>query len=249
MAWWSGLSRATRRRLGVCVATAALILPLEAALLAALHSGDDADAAHAWAGSLSTADLQDAAAHIQDYPFYYRRAIMTALEPNDRALVWRQHLATYAATHSLDAASRQLLARAIASMRPEVFDDGAPADAVADLTNDFDIAVGLFGRRTAIDLFISLGPDTSSFDALPITHRAALVVRGWLGANAALADCDCSPATPESCEAAGYSGADQCSTAASCEPDVLWPMSGVVWSAPATGTCALIDRPQADQPR
>jgi hypothetical protein len=228
----------------VCVATAALTLPLEAALLAALRSGDDLAAAHAWAGSLSDAGLQDAAAHIQDYPFYYRRAIMTALEPDDRALVWRQHLASYAATHALDAASRQLIARAIATMRPEVFDDGAPADAVAELTNAFEIATGLFGRRTAIDLFIRLGPDTSSFDALPVRERAAAAVRGWLGANARLADCDCSPATPESCDAAGYFGADACSTSFSCEPDVLWPMTGVVWSAPATGTCTLIHTSQ-----
>jgi hypothetical protein len=234
------LSRATRRRLIVCAAACVLALPAEAALLAAMRAPNGTEGARDWAASLSVTDLQDASQRIQDYPYYYRRAIMAALEPDDRAATWRHYLQNYASTHSLDPASRLVINRAVAAMTPEVFDDGAPAEQLAELSTVFDIGVGLFGRRTAVDLFMRLGPDdggAESLAALPVAERMSARLRGWLSVNAENADCDCTTAFGGSCDVAGLTGAEVCSAAASCEPDVSWPMSGVAWSFPANGLC------------
>ena len=233
-------SRATRRRLIVCAAACVLALPAEAALLAAMRT-PGAGAAREWAGSLKHDDLQDAAQRIQDYPYYYRRAIMAALEPDDRAATWRRYLQNYAASHSLDPASRAVITRAITAMTPEVFDDGAPAEQLAELSSVFDMGVTLFGRRTAIDLFMRLGPDDSgaeSLAALPVVERMSARLRGWLSVNAANNDCDCTTAFATSCDAAGVTSADVCAASTGCEPDVNWPMSGVAWAFPANGVCS-----------
>lgn len=239
------LSRVTRRRLIVCAATAVLALPAEAALLALTRTtrAPNANAAaRDWAESLSNGDLQDAAQRIQDYPYFYRRAIMTALEPEDRSAAWRRYLRSYAAARSLDPASRLVINRAIAAMTPEVFDDGAPGDHLAELSAVFDIAVGLFGRRTAVDLFMRFGPDDSavaSLHALPFSERMGLHLRGWLGVQAGALDCDCTTSFAASCDAVTLTGTETCSTAQGCDPDVSWPMSGVAWAFPSNGVCSI----------
>lgn len=242
-AFAASLSRATRRRILVCAAAAVLALPAEAALLASMSSRatSNDEAAREWAESLDSSALQDAAQRIQEFPYYYRRAIMTALEPDERSAAWRRYLTNYAATHSLDPASRLVIRRAIAAMTPEVFDDGAPADQLAELSTVFDIGVGLFGRRTAIDLFMRLGPDENgaeSLAALPLVERVSARVRGWLNVQAAGGDCDCTTAFGSSCDVAGFTSAEVCAAATGCEPDVSWPMSGVAWAFTANGVCS-----------
>ncbi len=237
------LSRATRRRLVACAAAVVLALPAEAALLALINAPSAGDAALDWAESLSNDDLQDVAQRIQEFPYFYRRAIMTALEPADRSAAWRRYLAGYAASHQLDPASRLVINRAISAMTPEVFDDGAPADQLAELAAIFDIAAGIFGRRTAIDLFMRLGPDDGSAEslrALPLGERVSATLRGWLSANANAEDCDCTTAFGASCDLSGLTGAEICATASGCEPDVNWPMSGVAWAFPANGVCSSL---------
>ena len=243
------LSRATRRRLYVCAAAALLALPAEAALLAGMRASSSDDAAREWAGNLGNEELQDAAGRIQEFPYYYRRAIMTALEPDERAAAWRRYLTGYAATHPLDPASRAVISRAIRAMTPEVFDDGAPADQLAELANVFDISVNLFGRRTAVDLFMRLGPDDSgveSLAALPLRERISARLRNYFNASAEAGDCDCTTAFGASCDAAGLTSAETCAAATGCEPDVNWPMSGVAWAFPSNGICsAILSSPQA----
>src|SRR6185369_1443347 len=105
-----------RRILIGCALVAAIAVPVEGVLLAAMRTPSPAAAAHEWAAGLSHDDLQDASLRIQNYPYFYRRAIMTALEPAGRAQVWRRYLATYANTHpDLDVAARALLGRAAAA--------------------------------------------------------------------------------------------------------------------------------------
>jgi hypothetical protein len=235
------LSPVTRRRLVACAAVAVCAVPTEVALLGAIHTPRAGDGARAWADSLSADRLQDAAQRIQDYPYFYRRAIMAALDPDDRAAAWRGYLRTWAATHPLDPASRAVINRAIAAMTPDVFDDAAPANQLAELSAVFDISVGLFGRRTAIDLFMRLGPDdglVAPLNALPITERISARLRGWMTVNAAAFDCDCTTAFGASCDVSGLTGAEVCSTGTGCEPDVSWPMSGAAWAFPANGTCS-----------
>ena len=128
-------------------------------------------------------------------------------------------------------------------MTPEIFDDGAPADQLAELSAVFDIGVGLFGRRTAIDLFMRLGSDdgsTASMHALPFAERVSAQLRGWLNVNAEAQDCDCTTAFGASCDVAGLTGAEVCAAASGCEPDVNWPMSGVAWAFPANGLCTSL---------
>ena len=247
------LSRATRRRLIACAAVAVLALPAEAALVAMINAPSNDEAAREWAESLNGNDLQDAAQRIQEYPYFYRRAIMTALEPDDRAATWRRFLSNYASTHSLDPASRVAITRAIAAMTPDVFDDGAPADQLAELAAVFDISVGLFGRRTAIDLFMRLGSDeggiapAASMAALPFAERINARLRGWLNVNAAAEDCDCTTAFGASCDTAGLTSAEVCAAASGCEPDINWPMTGVAWAFPANGVCSALQGASARQ--
>jgi hypothetical protein len=124
-----------------------------------------------------------------------------------------------------------------------VFDDGAPADQLAELANVFDISVSLFGRRTAVDLFMRLGPDDNgveSLAALPLGERLHARLRGYFSASAENGDCDCTTAFGASCDAAGLTAAETCAAASGCEPDVSWPMSGVAWAFPSNGICSAI---------
>jgi hypothetical protein len=231
-----------KRRLIAFSVVAALAVPVEAVLVAAMRTPDAAAAAGEWAARLSDNDLQDVAIRIQDYTYLYRRAIMTALEPEGRALVWRRYLAAYVQSHpDLDLTSRALIARASAAMTPEVFDDNPPADRVAELATIFDIALQLFGRTTATDLFMRLGPDDGSDAALPLAQRLTDSVRNWITVYARAADCECSTHFVTSCDVSGAAG-DVCSDALGCEPDVSWPMCGVAWAAPCNGTCTTIER-------
>lgn len=236
------LTRRTHRLVIACAVMVTLMVPVEAVLLAALRTPDAPAAARAWAMRLSNDNLQDAALHIQTYPYFYRRAIMTALEPDTRAQVWRRYLTSYAASHpELDVTARALLTRAAAAMTPDVFDDNPPADRVAELTTVFNIGLTVFGRRTATDLFMRLGPDDSSYAALPLTERAANTVRHWVTTYARDADCECSTQFATSCDVSGASG-DACAESTGCEPMVTWPMCGVAWAAPCNGTCTVASR-------
>ena len=68
----------SRRRLIAFALVAALAVPVEAVLVAALRTPSADVAAREWASALSDNDLQDVALRIQDYTYLYRRAIMTA---------------------------------------------------------------------------------------------------------------------------------------------------------------------------
>lgn len=232
----------TRRLLIACAVLIALAVPVEAVLLAVIRTPDAAAAARNWAASLSPSDLQDVALHIQEYPYLYRRAIMTALEPDDRAQVWHRYLNGYlAANPDLDANGRLLVNRALAAMTADVFNDDPPVDQVAELASVFDVSVSVLGRRTATDLFMRLGPEDGSDAALPAAVRVSNAVREWVTLHARAADCDCSTRFITSCDVAGAAG-DSCSDAASCDPDLRWPMCGTAWAVPCNGLCMATSR-------
>ena len=238
-----GLTK-TARFVIACVMVLAVSATIEAGLLAALRTPDAASAASGWVSSLSASELQDAALRIHTYPYFYRRAIMTALEPDDRALTWRRYLATYAAAHpELDITARALLTRASAAMTPEVFDDTPPAERLNELATIYEISLTMLGRRVATDLFLRLGPDENGLSALPVSERLAHTVRNWVTLHASGSDCDCAAQLPVSCDASGAAG-DICTTTSGCEPIVAWPMCGLVWSLPCNGTCTTLTRAQ-----
>lgn len=231
------LTAQTRRLVIGCALLLMFAVPIEAVLIAAMRAPDAPAAARTWAAALNSETLQDAALHIQSYPYFYRRAIMTALEPEARSQTWRRYLANYAGSHpNLNIAARALLSRAAAAMTPDVFDDNPPPDRVAELGNIFDIGVTVFSRRTATDLFMRLGPDEGTFDALPVMERVTSAVRDWVTLYARSADCDCSAVFPTSCDVSGAIG-DTCTETNGCEPVVTWPMCGVAWAAPCNGVC------------
>lgn len=238
----TGLSHRTHRLLIACAMLVLVAVPVETVLLAAMRTPDATMAAREWATGLSPENLQDAALHIESYPYYYRRAIMTALEPAGRAQVWRRYLTAYGAAHpDLGTAARALLARAASAMTPDVFDDNPPADRVAELANIFDVSLTVFGRRTATDLFMRLGPDDTSSDALPMAQRATDAVREWITLHARSGDCECSVQFPTSCDVSGASG-DTCSEASGCDALAGWPACGVAWAAPCNGLCTTLSR-------
>jgi hypothetical protein len=228
----------TRRLLIGCALVAAIAVPVEGVLLAAMRTPSHAAAARVWATSLSADDLQDASLRIETYPYFYRRAIMTALEPAGRAQVWRRYLATYAAAHpDLDVAARALLGRAAAAMSADVFDDNPPADHIAELATVFEIGLNVFGRRTAADLFMRLGPDDTSYEQLPVSERMTNLVRDWISVHAAsAADCECTSLFPTSCDVSNAAG-ELCGESNSCDPIVSWPSCGVAWATPCNGVC------------
>jgi hypothetical protein len=236
------MSRKTHRLLITCAVLAMLAAPVETVLLAAMRVPDATAAAREWATGLSVSELQDAALHIQSYPYFYRRAIMTALEPEARSQVWRRYLASYTSAHpNMDVTARALIGRASAAMTPEVFDDNPPADRIAELANVFEVSLSVFGRRTATDLFMRLGSDDTSYEALPISERVTGAVREWITVHAGAADCDCAAQFPTSCDVSGAIG-DTCADAMGCEPLVTWPACGVAWAVPCNGLCSTMSR-------
>lgn len=237
MAQFRKLSGGTYRLAIACAIVAMLAVSVETVLLGALRTPDAAAGASRWVTSLSDRDLQDAALRIQTYPYFYRRAIMTALEPEERSQVWRRYLTNYLATHQeLDVAGRALIARAASAMTADVFDDNPPADRIGELANIFDVSLGVFGRRTATDLFMRLGPDDGGSESLPIAERVTSAVREWMTLHARAADCECSAQFITSCDVSGAAG-DACTDSSSCEPVISWPMCGVAWAAPCNGLC------------
>lgn len=236
------MTGSTRRLVVACALITAFALPVEAVLVAAMRTPDASVAAKAWVASQSPQDLDNIARHIQDYTFFYRRAIMAALEPDGRSMVWRRYLASYLESHpEIDTAGRALIQRAAATMTPEVFDDIPPPARVASLAAIFETAVPLLGRRVANDLFIRLGPEVTSDEALPWSMRVTNIVRNWTSLRANEADCECSSLFATSCDVIGAAG-DICTEAIGCDPIAQWPMCGVAWAAPCNGLCATVTR-------
>lgn len=231
------MSGRTRLRLALFALVACVALPVETALVSAMRAPSDTMSAESWVSSLTTPALQDAAMRVEEYPYHYRRAIMTALEPAERAMAWRRFLARFVSSHpELDPAARGVIARMSAAMTADLFDDDPPSDRLISVAALFDAATGLLGRRTAIDLFITLGPDDGSTEALPVAQRWTEAVRGWVTAHASRLDCDCSTAFSGTCDT---HSASSCTDAMACELDANWPACGVAWSFPCNGTCTI----------
>jgi hypothetical protein len=238
----------TRRRLALCAVLAALLLPVESVLVAALATPSPTEAATEWTASLSPAERAQAAQQISDYPYTYRRAIMSALTPNERAQVWRTHLNNFQATRALDTAQSRLIAKAVSSIAPELFDGTADPAQLAELNAIYDVAVSALGRTTAAELFIRLGPDGPELprrrNPLPLAQRLADTVRNWATAYAAPSkdggDCDCSTSAQGFCDAFDVRPVLYCSDANGCTPDNDWPMCGPLWAMTCNGGCKWI---------
>lgn len=219
-----------RRRVLFALLVLLLTVPAESVLLRVLAATSDFQAASQWVSSLSSTDVQAAAAQVEAYPFLYRRAIMVALTSQDRAAVWQRHVQKYLNAHGeLSVEAVDLLRGAMPLITPDA------VSGVGDNGDLHKVAAAirtLLGADAANELFYRLGPkDLPTANALPIREQLANWVRREFTANARAGDCDCS--TSWGCDQNGCDGGNGCT------PDTSWPMCGLLWSDPCDGSCGL----------
>lgn len=233
----------TRRRLTLCLVVAALALPIEAVLLPVAWNPDADAAAAEWVDALEPADLRLAAYDIDHYPARYRRAMMTALTPEERADAWRASFERFVDAHpQLSVEQRAVVEEAQALLQPDVFVPPLRPDLRERIDSVFKRAVDALGDEAAKELFVTLGPaEVGTRNALPWRQRLADSVRTWRSASARRTDCNCNVEI-DTCDI----GPDPwlaCSELYTCDFDLSWPMCGPLWSWACTGWCKIVSFP------
>jgi hypothetical protein len=230
----------TRLRVTFCAVVAALTLPIEAILLPVAWTPDPAVAATRFVDDLDRAELRQAAFTIDRYPTPYRRAMMTALTPEERADAWRIQFDRYIDEHpALTTEQRALLADGKSLLTADVFTPPLSPDLQARIDSVFKQTIALVGEDAAKELFVTLGPaDPGPRNALPLHQRLADSVRSWRVASARRTGCTCNVEI-DTCDI----GPDPwlgCSELYTCEFDLDWPMCGPIWSWACTGWCKVL---------
>jgi hypothetical protein len=237
------MTAVTRRRLTLCLVVAVLILPIEVVLLPVAWNPDPEAAAAEWVDELAPAELRLAAHEIDRYPAQYRRAMMSALTPGDRADAWRAQFDRYLAAHTeLSSEQIAVVEEAKALLTPAAFVPPLHPDTRDRIDDVFGRTVALLGPDAAKELFVTLGPaDPGADNALPIRQRLADSVRSWRVASARRTDCNCNVEI-DTCDI-GQDPWLACSELYTCEFDLNWPMCGPLWSWACTGWCKITDWP------
>lgn len=223
----------TKRRVIVGAMALLLTLPAETILLKAISTPTQAQAAQAYAQSLSPAQLSTAAASIESYPVAYRRAIMTALPAPLQASTWQNHLEMYlSANPNLDAPTVQALQAAIALISPGLF---SRAPTAAERTEIHAIAGQVttsLGQATALNLLYNLGPADGTFvSAEPLTNKMAAFLSRTFILRADSGNCNCN---------SGWGcGDSNCDSSSGCSTVTSWPACGWLWEDPCDGSCTL----------
>lgn len=221
----------TKRRVLVCLVVLAVTLPVELVLLHALASPSQKEEISTWAANLSTTELDEASQSIQLYPFRYRKEIMRALTPTQRALVWRAHIGRYLLAHpELDEATRVTLGAAFIAASPEALSKPT-TESRERIRAVAEQLVVLIGREEAEYLLYRLGPKDGTFASLqPLSHKISGFVRSVAVALALEGDCDCN--TDWGCDIGS-----KCDGSLSCNVDEEWPACGWFWGDPCNGLC------------
>jgi len=244
------MSASTRNRLMMCLVIGLITLPAEALLFPVARTPNPAVAATEWTASLDATELRTAASNIDAYPSPYRRAIMTALAPADRAEAWRGFFHAYIAAHpELTADQLAALHESIAVITPDAFAAPAAADVRDRIGKAFAHTQQALGVPAATELFITLGPKLlKKANALPFTQRIGDTLRSWrvVSASAApstgdIVDCNCN-IDIDTCDLEPDPWLI-CSEQYTCEFDLRWPMCGPLWSWACTGWCKVIRWP------
>jgi len=237
------MTPATRRRVTLCLVVAALTLPVELVLVPVAWNPDPDAAAADWVSTLAPADLRVASYEIERYPAQYRRAMMTALTPEDRAAAWQAQFDRYVDTHpGLSVDERAVVAEARALLTPAAFTPPLSQDLSDHVDATFKRTVEVLGDAAAKELFVTLGPaDPGSANALPLRQRLADSVRSWRVASARRTGCNCN-IDIDTCDI-GQDPWLACSELYTCQFDLSWPMCGPLWSWACTGWCKVIDWP------
>lgn len=236
----------TRRGLLICFVLGLITLPVELLLVPVARVPGAAQAADLWAADQTPATLRAASQQIDAYPSVYRRAIMSALAPQDRSDAWRAHFRRYLEAHpELTTPQRAVIEDAIAIATPEAL-GRADAETRTRISALFNHAREVLGTDTANTLFVTLGSEQSvRADILPLRQRIADRVRSWRVANASSPDCNCNTDV-DTCTVWPESDWLECSEMYSCEFDVSWPMCGPLWSWACNGWCRVVIWPNGD---
>jgi hypothetical protein len=236
------MTASTRARVTVCLVLAGLTLPAEALLLPIARTPKPADAAMAWAQGRSAAQLQSAGLEIDAYPPVYRRAIMVAMDPADRSLVWRTHLRRFLRTHrELTNEQAAVIEQAIDLASSDAFAPPLSPDVKEQITRIYGEALTVLGPKVTDELFVSLGPKKPVTNALPLSQRIADSIRNWSVLNAEYPDCNCN-IDIDTCDLEPNPWL-QCSELYTCNFDLNWPMCGPFWSWACTGWCKVLRWP------
>lgn len=226
------MSKSTRRIVFLSCLVVLLTIPAELLLLRALAVPDQNVAIRNWAESLSPSSLRSASARIQAYPVLYRREIMRALEPADRAKVWRAHLDTYLqARPTLDATTVGLIETAGSLMTPSLFGNATDAEreSIRAVAEQIQAQIG---QREAEYLLKHLGPLDGTFAAYePLAMSITNKLRGLFVGVAQSNDCTCEVGTQ--C----YGWYASCADATGCNLYYGWPACGWTWTVPCNGLC------------
>lgn len=234
----------TRGRVMLCLILGLVTLPAEAILLPVARTPNPAVAADEWVERLTADEVRAAADDIDAYPLVYRRSIMSQLDPQDRAEVWRAYMQRFLRRErSLTQPQVEVLQRALALMTSESFTPPLASDTREQITAVFEDALALLGPKTTNELFVTLGPkQLTRASALPWTQQLADRVRSWRVADARIPDCNCN-IDIDTCDIS-FDPWLQCSEIYSCEFDLDWPMCGPLWSWACTGWCKIIKWPE-----
>jgi hypothetical protein len=173
----------------------------------------------------------------------YRRAIMRALDPADRADTWRRHVRRYLSTHrGLTRAQASVLHDAVDLMQTDAFTPPLAPDVREAITDLYNRALVVLGPKATAELFVTLGPRTlQAANALPLSQQLADRIRSWRVVSADLPDCNCNIEI-DTCDIS-WDPWLQCSEIFSCNFDLDWPMCGPLWSWACTGWCRVIRWP------
>jgi hypothetical protein len=236
----------TRRRLTLCLVIAALTLPVEVVLLPVAWNPDPNVAAAEWVDGLEPAQLKLAAREIDRYPAHYRRAMMSALSPEERATAWQAQFDRYIDTHgNLTAEQLTVVHEARSLLTADAFTLPLSPELGGRIDAMFTRAIEVLGNDGAKELFVTLGPaNPGAENALPIGQRLADSVRSWRVASARRTDCNCNVEI-DTCDI----GPDPwlaCSELYTCDFDLSWPMCGPLWSWACTGWCKIINAPEME---
>jgi hypothetical protein len=240
------MSAPTRNRLMMCLVIGLITLPAEALLFPVARTPNAGVAAAEWTASLDPADLRAAATNIDAFPAPYRRAIMTALDPVDRANAWRGYFHSYIAAHpELTPEQLAVLDESMDVITPASFTVPVSADVRDRIGKAFGHAQQALGVPAATELFVTLGPkQLKKANALPLMQQLGDRLRNWRVVSAAAPeplDCNCN-IDIDTCDLEPDPWLI-CSEQYTCTFDLTWPMCGPLWSWACTGWCKIVRWP------
>jgi hypothetical protein len=176
-----------------------------------------------------------ASATISALPLEYRRALMGALTPNERAEVWQGVVQSYIThTPNLNAAQVEALNTAMSTMVPALFSGAADPETLAAAQSAASAVERVLGPDATRQLFFTLGPAAGDRSSLPLRARLAEALKGSFTLLAS-GDCDCNH--DQAWFSCGFG--EICSELTGCTIDDTWPMCGPEWAYACDGLCSL----------